>query len=636
VLLDWFNARQAAAVGTALAEDLLSPAASASPGGRGHGPGTPHRLLNGQLQKFLQRVDREARPLHLNVFKKAKLANSFKWRLLEKGVEREVVDELTEALVRRLSSQAASAKTRSDNRAVTSTRRAIARNAHALLAKGNEYMSRGAAAEAIQCYRELLSLDPRHAIAHNNLGAALLRLGHYSQAEAHLRNAIGIRWGYADAHGNLGTLLRLRGHIAESEMRLRRALKLRPAFVEAQVSLGDTLMLLGRLRDARDVLEKAIKVAPRNVEALVVLGRIAGLEGRVTEADATLRRALEIEPKSTSAWAALVRMRRMTSADRTWLAGAEAAAANGPAAPDEANIRYAIGKYCDDVGDFRRAFRSYERANELQKAAAEPYDPAARSRFVDDLIRVCTSETLARAHAGASDSERPVLVVGMPRSGTSLVEQIIASHPHASGAGELAFWSDAVHKHDAALHPELPGESRTRQLAAAYLRTLGAHSADAVRVVDKATVNSDYLGIIHAVFPRARMIYLRRDPIDSCLSCYFQPFSPELNYTMDLADLAHYYREHQRLVAHWRSVLPAQTLLEVPYAQLVADQEGWTRRILDFLGLQWDARCLDFHLTDRTVLTASSYQVRQRLYQGSIGRWRNYRKFIGPLLSLHE
>jgi hypothetical protein len=193
-----------------------------------------------------------------------------------------------------------------------------------------------------------------------------------------------------------------------------------------------------------------------------------------------------------------------------------------------------------------------------------------------------------------------------------------------------------VQRREAVLRREPPGEPLRRRLAAAYLRVLARHSAAAQRVVDKTTFNCDYLGVIHAVFPRARVIYLRRDPIDSCLSCYFQQFSQDLDFALDLSDLAHYYRQHQRLMEHWRSVLPAQTLLDVPYADLVADQGSWTRRIVNFLGLEWDERCLDFHRTERTVLTSSFWQVRQKIYRSSVGRWRHYEKFLGPLLELQR
>jgi tetratricopeptide (TPR) repeat protein len=630
--LKWLNAPEAVEAGTALADEFLLHTASAS--SRTRQKSMPQAAQPGEIERFLQRLEHRARSLKLNTFRKAKLANSFKWRLLEKGVERQIADELTQAVVVRLATHQASP----GKILAAPAGRSTPRNAQALLVKGNEYMSRGARAEAMECYREFLSLNPRHAIAHNNLGAALLKLGHYGEAEHRFRSAIGIRANYADAHGNLGAVLRLRGRIAESEMPLRRALKLKPAYVEAQVSLGNTLLLLGRLQDAKGLLEKALKVAPRHVDALVLVGRIAGLEGRLAEAEAIFKRALEIEPRTTSAWAALVRLRRMTSADDAWLKGAEAAAANMNTPLEEANIRFALGKYFDDIADFRRAFRSYQRANELQKTTANAYDRKGREHFVDDLIRVYTREALARERAVVTDSSRPVFVTGMMRSGTTLVAQIIHSHSAAKSAGELQYWPDAMRKHEDEVRREILGDARRRELATAHLRVLDGHcpDPDAVRVVDKTTFNSDYLGIIHSVFPNARMIYLRRDPIDTCLSCYFQPLSSAHEFALDLSDLAHYYREHHRLVAHWRSVLPAGTLLEVPYAELVADQEGWTRKILAFLGLEWDERCLDFHTMERPVLTASYWQVRQKIYQSSVSRWRNYEKFIGPLLSLRN
>jgi hypothetical protein len=155
-------------------------------------------------------------------------------------------------------------------------------------------------------------------------------------------------------------------------------------------------------------------------------------------------------------------------------------------------------------------------------------------------------------------------------------------------------------------------------------------------VVDKSNFNSDGLGLIHLILPNARIVYVRRDPVDTCLSCYFAQFANTLSFTADLGDLAHYYREHHRLMAHWRAVLPAGTLLDVPYAELVADQETWSRKIIEFLGLPWDPRCLEFHRTERPVVTASNWQVRQRIYSSSVGRWKNYEEFIGPLLELRQ
>jgi hypothetical protein len=213
------------------------------------------------------------------------------------------------------------------------------------------------------------------------------------------------------------------------------------------------------------------------------------------------------------------------------------------------------------------------------KPIAEPFDRDAYQRFVDTTIHAHPPGIVARANGGASASMKPVFVVGV----------------------QVRRWRNRL-------------SLRIRRR--------------------KAPVNSDYLGVIHSVFPNARIIYMQRDPIDTCLSCYFQKFVLSLNFTMDLSDLADYYRQHQRLMAHWRAVLPRGTILDVPYEELVTDQEGWTRKILDFLGLEWDKQVLDFHTTQRAVVTASFWQVRQKIFKNSVQRWRHYEKFIGPLLDL--
>jgi tetratricopeptide (TPR) repeat protein len=635
MLLDWLNAREATAAGAALADDFVQQSSTRPAGTRAKNSSTASsKELQNLLQRFLQRVDREVRPLKLNLFKRAKLANSFKWRLLERGIEQQIVDELTQALVLRLSGAGNSVQS-ADNATASTPSHASSDSAHSLLEKANGYIARGEVAEAVRLYEDSLRLNPKNPDTHNNLGAAFCRLGEYNRAEEHFRRAMRIRPNLAAAHNNLGTLLRLKGRIVESELPLRRALKLKPAYVDAQVSLGMTLVILGRLREARELLNKAMKLAPRDLDALLALGYLVGREGRFTEAEDLFRRALEIDVKAPGAWVGLSGLRKMTAADASgWLKGAEASAKSGLEPLAEARVRFAIGKYYDDINEFGRAFRSFQEANELAKMGSEAYDGAGRTQFVDGMIRTYTREALSHVPKGASNSTLPVLVVGMPRSGTSLVEQVIASHPMARGAGELRFWGQAMRKHPARLWGARPDQRLVAQLAEEYLQALGVHGRNALRVVDKTPFNSDYLGAVHSIFPNAHFIYVRRDPLDSCLSCYFQDFPPSLNFTLDLSALAHYYREHHRLIEHWRAALPPKTLLDVPYAELIADQEGWTRRILDFLELEWDERCLNFEQTDRSVLTASYWQVRQKIYKTSVGRWRHYEKSIEPLLAL--
>jgi tetratricopeptide (TPR) repeat protein len=628
MMLKWFNAREATEAGTGLADQFASRVASdITERGKGVAKTDPNKAL----QELLERADSEVRSLNLNLYKKAKFANSFKWRLLENGVEKALAEEVTQRLVLHLSANKPSSALLEDSDAKPPDR-PHSNNAKSLFGQANKCIEQGAYVEAINLYEDLIRIDPRHAAALNNLGAALCKLGRYKEAEGYFRRAIKVEPDFSDPYSNIGNAFLVTGQYAEAEGFLRRALKLNPRFVEARVNLGLTLAFLSRLRDAKAHFEKVLKLEPRNSDALFGMALVAKTEGSFDLADGLLIRALQVNPNMPNALAAQVGMRKMTSLDGAWLEHAEEVAASGIAPVNESELRFAIGKYCDDVGDFKRAFQNYERANDLLKPIAEPYDRDARKRYVDMMIQVHTPEFIARRDGSASTSMKPVFVVGMPRSGTSLTEQIIASHPSAKAAGELPFWSLAVYEHEAAIRDGSLSESTRTKLAEAYLRVLEAKSGDALRIVDKAPVNSDYLGVIHSVFPNARFIYMRRDPIDNCLSCYFQKFVLSLNYTIDLSDLADYYREHERMMAHWRAVLPQGTILDVPYEGLVADQQGWTRKILDFLGLEWNEQVLEFHKTKRAIVTASFWQARQKIYTNSVQRWRNYEKFIGPLL----
>lgn len=637
MLLKWLDAREATEVGTALADDFVLQTAVTPKDTRNKrfAPEAQSSQLHKFMDKFLRRVDRDARPLRMNVFKRAKLANSFKWRLLEKGVDREMVDELTRALVLRLTVRVPNAP--QANMPVTGKKPRPSRDAlQALLNEGNEHLNRGECERAVECFREVLKADPRNLLVLNMLGVALCRLGSYNEGAAQFRQAINIKETHPDAHCHLGGLLRTQGLLPESEQHLRRSLRLQPTLIEAQISLGATLFMLGKIVEARELLEKALRVSPRNVDGLMHMGKLADLEGNKEEAESCYRRAIEVDPNAWLAWVGICYLRKFTVADADWLKGAQAAANSGLAPLSEASVHNAIGKYYDQIGDYEKAFKSFRRAKELVRTAGATYSRSDAERNSEVWIQTYNRETLARERPGGSESDLPIIVTGMPRSGTSLVEQIIASHPAANGAGELNFWANVISKRNSGLASAPPDESTSRKLATSYLRALTANSGSASRVVDKSIFNFLYLGAIRAVFPRARLICMRRDPIDTCLSCYFQDFAPSMSFAHDLSDLAHLYREHHKIMAHWRSALPPGTLLEIPYEELTADQEGWTRRILEFLGLPWDERCLQFHTTKRAVTTASHWQVRQKIYTSSVARWRNYEKFIGPLLELRD
>ena len=617
-MLSWLKAKDAIEAGSALADSF------------------PRQTAGNALREFVHRAGKELRARKLDFYKRVRFANAFKWRLLENGVEPEVAHDITQTLLITAFVPSADhdAEPATSHSPPAAAKPASRKPPEALFRQAEESVARGDYAAAITQYQDSIQLRPRHAEARNKLGVALLRQGRNADAEEQFRQAIVRQPNHVEAHVNLGVVLSATQRFQEAEDTLRRALKLKPADTAARSQLAQVLFYRGRFDRARIEFEKVLKVAPRDANALFGFGVLARSEGRFDEAEELFRRALAAAPQMAPAWSAIAGLRKMTQADAGWCEAAERAAATMKAPPDEAGVRFAIGKYFDDVGEYEQAFNSYQRANELLKAVAQPYNNVLHARFVDDMIRVYTPEAIARARTGGSVATKPIFVVGMPRSGTSLTEQILASHPAVAGAGELPFWNDAVRRHDGPARTDLLDEPLRKQLAGEYLDTLQRHCPDKGYVVDKMPRNADYLGVIHSVFPHARIIYMRRDPIDTCLSCYFQHFSANLSYTLDLSDLAHYYSEHARLMAHWRKVLPPGTILDVPYEELVADQEQWTRKILTFLGLEWDERCLKFNETQRPVITSSYWQVRQRIYGNSVQRWRNYSKFVGPLRKL--
>jgi tetratricopeptide (TPR) repeat protein len=611
----WFNTREAEEIATELA-DHFAP--------RVGGPAA--------VQDLLRRAGSDARLAALNFYKKARFANSFKWRLLENGVQPGTADQVTHSLVVHITQRAVDERPEADRGSRSSY---APEDTPDLLRRGGKALAGGRYEDAIKIYREVVDRYPTRADALNDLGAALCKVGEYVEAEQRFRESVSANPNDATAKCNLGNLLRWIGNMSESEVWLRLALKLNPNYVDARVGLGLTLTRLGRLRDARARFNKVLKTAPRHADALYGLGQIAMLEGRFTEAEALFKRTLEVSPKMPGAWARLAMLRRMTPADSEWLQAAKELAASGIGCLEEADLRFSIGKYYDDIDDFDEAFESFEAANGLQKSLAPKYDRQVRNDVIDALIRAYPKDMIAAVGEGGCASVKPVFVLGMPRSGTSLTEQILASHPSINGAGELDFWTAVLREREAEVLGGLSDPATRQKLAEDYLRLLEAHGGDALRVIDKTPIYSDYIGTIYSVFPNARFIYMQRDPIDTCLSCYFQQFSLALNFSMDLSDLAHYYTGHRRLLAHWQSVLP-EKILVVPYEELVANQEGWTRKMLDFLGFDWSDRCLSFHETERSVVTASTWQVRQKLYTRSVGRWQGYKKFIGPLKALRS
>jgi tetratricopeptide (TPR) repeat protein len=461
-------------------------------------------------------------------------------------------------------------------------------------------------------------------------------LGARREAAALFARAVELDPLRAESHRNFGNALIDLQRLDEAEAALRRSLALDPEHPLAHVSLGAALRLKHRAADAEASCETALAIDPDHVQALSLLGELRADRGQFAEAEALFQRAIAADPDFSFPYSSIATHRRMTANDAHWRKGVEASLAKPQPLANEISLHYALGKYFDDVGQYPRAFEQFVRANELSKRYGAAFDAGKLTQRVDTIIQSFSAAFTRQPMIEASDSELPIFIVGMPRSGTSLTEQILASHPAVFGAGELRFWNGAFAQYRQAQIQNQSGADLLPGLARDYLRRLTALCPGARRTVDKMPTNFMYAGLIHAAFPRARIIHMQRHPLDTCLSIYFQNFFNIGPYANDLAHLAQFYEQYLRVTAHWRCVLPATALLEIPYEALIGDQEGWTRRMLDFVGLPWDAACLEFHRTDRVVITSSKWQVRQKIYASSVGRWRNYRQFLGPLERLLE
>jgi len=506
---------------------------------------------------------------------------------------------------------------------------AHARRADTLNDYGTLLAGLGRFEAAARCYREALALAPGDARPHANLGHVLHCLGQHRAAIDYSRRAIELDPLLPEAHLHFGNALLAINEMHAAEAAYHAGLEAAPEHAPLHVAHAMAERALGRVDEAAASTRRALAIHPDAGDAVALLGSLAIDRGRFEEAETLLKKALAMSPDLPEALIGLTAVRKMTAADAPWRDAAERVLARGLPVAHAIGLHHALGKYYDDVGDFHAAFEHHRRGHELARRSRPAYDRAATAARVTRTLGAFDRHALEALRPAGIASERPVFVFGMPRSGTTLVEQILASHPQVHGAGEMLFWQFGADAEFAA-----KPQQRAATIAALgrqYLALFAALPATVTRVIDKLPSNFKNLGLIHAALPGARFIHLERHPLDTCLSIYFQGFSAAHAYATDLGDLAHYYREYRRLMAHWRATLAPQTLLEMRYESLVDDPETWSRRMLEHIGLPWDPRCLEFHRTERPVLTASNWQVRQPISKGSIGRWRRYERFLGPL-----
>ncbi|TIQ16369.1 MAG: tetratricopeptide repeat protein [Mesorhizobium sp.] len=489
--------------------------------------------------------------------------------------------------------------------------------------------------EAEELCHRVLARTPNHPLSLYILGT--LGLGFDDElAIQYFARAIGQAPQNPYFHLSLGEAYLKVGDSLLAIKHLQRACELKPDLVEALCGLGRAYVSSDKAAMALPLYEKALKI--NSIHPMVRTGLANALTslGRMDDARAYLKEAIERRLNMPAAYNDLMHTRKFTE-EPSELASILSELANPNLAPDLAQqLHHAAGKVLDDLQRYDEAMDHFQKA---KRVAGYDFDLESYRRWVDSMIELFSPEMLAAKASHGNPSEIPVFVLGMPRSGTTLTEQICASHPDVHGAGELTKLRRIANsmgfrtQPDEAFRGSIMSMTRdqSRTLAEEYLSYLRQHAPAALRIVDKLPHNFELMGLIGILFPNARIIHCRRDAIDNCLSCFVLNFTKQHSYNADLQTLGLYYREYDRLMRHWDKVFPGR-IFENRYETLVADQETQSRRLIEHLGLPWDDACLRFFDKDGSVNTVSRWQVRQPIYKSSVKRWKHYESEIQPLI----
>lgn len=490
---------------------------------------------------------------------------------------------------------------------------------------------------AVRLLQAALRLAPAHAAYHRSLGEIYRRLGQLHAAVESGRSAVGLNPLDAEAHYNLGLALAQSGDLGEAVQEYQAALRLNPAHGFAANNLGSALEKMGDETTAEIAYRRAIALNPGNAEAQNNLGALLSSHSELDAARKHLEAAIAAQPGFVYAHHNLSGLKQYKD-DDPHMAILERLETQAEAMPPEARIKFwfALGKARHDTGRYEQAMRSFQNGNNLMRETFV-YDEKRVATMFDEQIQRFDSGVTAQS-SGLHDAN-PIFIVGMPRSGTTLIEQILASHPSVQAAGEITAFNDAVAE---VMDGSGSDWARTasaedlRRLGTLYLKTLRWTHPTSQRITDKMPGNFFHLGLIHMALPRATIIHAVRDPRDTCLSNYQLLFKESMPFAYSLPELGRYYRRYERMIEHWQRVLPEGRVLTVRYEDVVTDLAGQVRRLLDHCDLPWDDACLHFHGNRRPVKTASLAQVRRPLYPSSVARWKHYEPWLSPLFEALE
>lgn len=527
---------------------------------------------------------------------------------------------------------------------------------------------------AIGYYRKVLEVAPQHLESISNLGAVLCELDRPDEAIEVLITAIKVNPNYAEAHCNIGNAFLLLEQLDKAQTAFTRALALRPNYTEAFQGMARLLQEQRQLHDAEGMARRALAISPDKAEIHSLLGGIflengypekaekayanaltldpllvtAHLgkgqllmeQGKMDESEACFRTALGLDPDSLPARMSLTQVKKVKADDDNMAVLARAAESLDTMPEAKAvSLHFALGKGYDDTKQYDKAFAHYAEGSRLKRKSIA-YSADNNELTVRNISEFFNRDMIDSLRGGGSDSDVPIFVLGMPRSGTTLTEQIIASHPLVHGAGELNDLLEVAcldRDGKPSSYPfSLSGVTRDELRARGdlYVSKLQTRNPSARHITDKMPANFNCIGLIHLMLPKAKIIHVKRNPVDVCLSGFTRLFNKSQHHSYDLAEMGRYYRSYATLMDHWREVLPKDAFYEVQYEELVADNENQARALIAYCGLEWDDACLESHKTERSIRTASVTQVRQPIYNSSVERWRKYEPYLGPLLDV--
>jgi tetratricopeptide (TPR) repeat protein len=501
---------------------------------------------------------------------------------------------------------------------------------------------KGRLKEALEHFHNALLVQPGFLKAHLGIANTLIDLKRYPEARARFEFIIQLNPSFAPAYHYLGVMLTTLEANKDAIPILRKAVSLKKDYYEAKFSLANALEQDSQTKEALDIYYELLKEKPQDAAVHNNCSNILRTLGRLEEAEEHIRQALKHNPEHLSAYYNRSAKSFAEEVTPEQLERLQALILDPSISEeDRSNLHFTLARYYDAQKDYKTAFYHYKQGNDIDNRK-DPYDGETQAKVFSIFKSFFTKEFFATHPHFGSSSEIPVFIFGMPRSGTTLVEQVISSHPNVFGAGELKFLSQIVQSlagqfSNQAGYPaclNLLNPLNSCSIGETYVNKVKelvpGDRSNILRITDKMPGNFTNLGVIPLLLPHAKLIHCRRDPMDSCFSNFTQHFTQVIVYTRKLEDLGHYYQIYEDLMAHWHNVLP-MPILDVQYEDMVDNFEEMSRKIIDFVGLEWNDACLNFHETERKVKTASLEQVRKPIYKSSVGKWRRYEEFLGPL-----